>query len=75
MVVHQNGWFIRENLTKMDDLGVPSFQETRMCFFLVGSGVPSSWQRGCLTPSRKACALTRAGNHGKAILLDIHWEG
>ena len=33
MVVHQNGWFIRENLTKMDDLGVPSFQETRMCFF------------------------------------------
>ena len=28
IVVPQNGWFMRENPIKMDDLGVPLFLET-----------------------------------------------
>ena len=29
---HQNGRFIKENHIKIDDLGVPLFLETPMCF-------------------------------------------
>ena len=48
MAVPQNEWFILDNPTKMDDLGVPLFQETTICV--------RSYQSGHLWQGRRTSA-------------------
>ena len=49
IVVPRNGWFIRENLIKMDNLLVPLFLETPIC------GMFLSFKRTCLCLKHPEC--------------------
>ena len=59
IVVPQNGWFIKENPIKMDDLGVQPFKETPICCIIIPSPKTTGWTPKLPKSIRKEIPLPR----------------
>jgi hypothetical protein len=70
MGVSQNGWLVMENPIKMDNLGIPPFQETSICLMSILSD--SQISQICISDKRGRVLRGPRRDSDEALTSAVH---